>query len=82
MVDNLKRGLMVGRFQPFHKGHLCLVVQIFEDCDEAVIAIGSAQINYTYTDPFTAGERIMMIHAIGRIEDRFDKMPHCTCGKR
>ncbi len=50
MVDNLKRGLMVGRFQPFHKGHLCLVGQIFEDCDEVVIAIGSAQINYSFTE--------------------------------
>jgi len=71
MVDNLKRGLMVGRFQPFHKGHLCLVGQIFEDCDEVVIAIGSAQINYSYTDPFTAGERIMMIHA-ALVESKID----------
>ena len=64
MVGNLKRGLMVGRFQPFHKGHLCLVRQIFQDCDELIVAIGSAQFNYIYTDPFTAGERIMMIHAV------------------
>lgn len=63
MIDDLKRGLMVGRFQPFHKGHLCLVRQIFQDCDELIVAIGSAQFNYSYTDPFTAGERIMMIHS-------------------
>ena len=63
MIDNLKRGLVVGRFQPFHKGHLFLVRQILQDCDELIIAIGSAQFNYSYTDPFTAGERIMMIHA-------------------
>jgi len=63
MVDNLKRGLLVGRFQPFHKGHLFLVRQVFQDCDELIVVIGSAQFNYTYTDPFTAGERIMMIHA-------------------
>ncbi|MGB6591034.1 MAG: adenylyltransferase/cytidyltransferase family protein, partial [Candidatus Nitrosopolaris sp.] len=63
MVDNLKRGLLVGRFQPFHKGHLLLVRQVFQDCEEVILAIGSAQFNYTYTDPFTAGERIMMIHA-------------------
>lgn len=54
---------MIGRFQPFHKGHLCLVRQIFRECNELIIAIGSAQFNYSYTDPFTAGERIMMIHA-------------------
>jgi len=63
MVDKLKRGLLVGRFQPFHKGHLFLVRQVFQDCDELIVVIGSAQFNYTYTDPFTAGERIMMIHA-------------------
>jgi nicotinamide-nucleotide adenylyltransferase len=63
MVDNLKRGLLVGRFQPFHKGHLFLIRQVFQDCDELIVVIGSAQFNYTYTDPFTAGERIMMIHA-------------------
>jgi nicotinamide-nucleotide adenylyltransferase len=63
MVDKLKRGLLVGRFQPFHKGHLFLVRQVFQHCDELIVVIGSAQFNYTYTDPFTAGERIMMIHA-------------------
>ena len=56
------RGLMMGRFQPFHKGHLELVKQILEQCDEVVIAITSAQFNYLTKDPFTAGERIEMIH--------------------
>ena len=57
------RGLMVGRFQPFHNGHLHLARQILQDCDELIIAIGSAQFNYIYKDPFTAGERVLMIHA-------------------
>ena len=56
------RGLMIGRFQPFHKGHLDLVKQILSDCDEVVIAITSSQFNYLAKDPFTAGERIEMIH--------------------
>jgi len=56
------RGLMVGRFQPFHNGHLHLARQILKDCDELIIAIGSAQFNYIYKDPFTAGERVLMIH--------------------
>jgi nicotinamide-nucleotide adenylyltransferase len=53
---------MVGRFQPFHKGHLNLANQILEDCEELIIAIGSSQFNYTFTNPFTAGERIYFIH--------------------
>ena len=57
------RGLMVGRFQPFHNGHLHLSKQILQECNELIIAIGSAQFNYIYKDPFTAGERVLMIHA-------------------
>jgi len=56
------RGLMMGRFQPFHLGHLDLVRQILKECDEVVIAITSSQFNYLEKDPFTAGERIEMIH--------------------
>ena len=62
MNEKLIRGIMVGRFQPFHKGHLSLVKQILGDCDELIIAIGSAQYNYIFQDPFTAGERMSMIH--------------------
>lgn len=52
----------MGRFQPFHLGHLDLAKQILEECDEIIIAITSAQFNYLEKDPFTAGERIEMIH--------------------
>jgi len=53
---------MMGRFQPFHLGHLELAKQILSECDEVVIAITSSQFNYLQKDPFTAGERIEMIH--------------------
>src|SRR5919197_662694 len=56
------RGLMTGRFQPFHSGHLALAKQILQECDELVIVIGSAQFNFIDKDPFTAGERVLMIH--------------------
>ena len=56
------RGLMMGRFQPFHLGHLDLAKQILDECDEMIIAITSSQFNYLEKDPFTAGERIQMIH--------------------
>ncbi|MDH3610299.1 MAG: nicotinamide-nucleotide adenylyltransferase [Nitrosopumilus sp.] len=56
------RGLMMGRFQPFHLGHLDLIKQILKDCDEVIIVVTSSQFNYLEKDPFTAGERIEMIH--------------------
>lgn len=57
-----RRGLMLGRFQPFHKGHLGLTKQILSECDELLIIIGSAQFNFIYKDPFSASERVLMIH--------------------
>ena len=52
----------MGRFQPFHLGHLDLARQILDECNEVIICITSSQFNYLEKDPFTAGERIEMIH--------------------
>jgi len=57
-----RRGLMLGRFQPFHRGHLALTKQILSECDELLMIIGSAQFNFIDKDPFSAGERMLMIH--------------------
>ncbi|NLX46610.1 MAG: nicotinamide-nucleotide adenylyltransferase [Euryarchaeota archaeon] len=53
--------LLIGRFQPFHLGHLEVVRKIVKECDELIIGIGSAQISHTFDNPFTAGERHLMI---------------------
>lgn len=57
----VKRGLFVGRFQPFHLGHLHAVKEILKEVDELVIVIGSAQYSHNIHNPFTAGERLVMI---------------------
>lgn len=54
------RGLLIGRFQPFHDGHAQLVSEIIDEVDELVFGIGSAGDSHTVRNPFTAGERIMM----------------------
>jgi nicotinamide-nucleotide adenylyltransferase len=54
-------GLYVGRFQPFHLGHLQAVKYVLERVDELTIVVGSAQHSHTIENPFTAGERIAMI---------------------
>lgn len=57
------RGLLVGRFQPFHRGHLEVVRTVVgADADRRLLlAIGSAEESYTWANPFTAGERFDMI---------------------
>jgi nicotinamide-nucleotide adenylyltransferase len=57
----MTRGFFIGRFQPFHNGHHTLVEEIVADVDELVLGIGSADASHTTRNPFTAGERVMMI---------------------
>jgi len=57
----LTRGLYVGRFQPFHLGHLESIKGILQEIEELVIVIGSAQYSHDMVNPFTAGERLVMI---------------------
>ncbi|MBN2335934.1 nicotinamide-nucleotide adenylyltransferase [Candidatus Bathyarchaeota archaeon] len=59
----MTRALFVGRFQPFHYGHLHAIKTILEGCDELVLVVGSAQMSHEHDNPFTAGERIEMIRA-------------------
>jgi nicotinamide-nucleotide adenylyltransferase len=59
----LKTGVFVGRFQPFHYGHLAAVKFALERVDYLYIVVGSAQKSHERENPFTAGERIEMIKA-------------------
>ena len=54
---------MVGRFQPFHLGHLQAVKHALGDVDYLYVVVGSAQRSHERDNPFTAGERITMIKA-------------------
>lgn len=55
------RALLLGRFQPFHCGHLKVVKEIAKEAEYLVIAIGSAQYSHSLENPFTVGERYTMI---------------------
>ncbi len=57
------RGLLVGRFQPFHHGHLAVVreVRAKRPDEELILGIGSAQESFTWKNPFTSGERMEMV---------------------
>lgn len=55
------RGILIGRMQPVHNGHIQVINKILEEVDEIIIGIGSAQLSHELKDPFTAGERIVMM---------------------
>lgn len=55
--------LYIGRFQPFHLGHLDAIRQIFEHESEIIIAIGSAQYSGTEANPYTFELRKKIIEA-------------------
>lgn len=75
----MKRALFIGRFQPFHLGHLDAIQQILPKTDHLLIAIGSAENNFVPDNPFTAGERYEMIEAALSAEniprDRYTIIP-------
>ncbi|MDE1724997.1 MAG: nicotinamide-nucleotide adenylyltransferase [Thaumarchaeota archaeon] len=54
-------GLLIGRFQPFHKGHLEAVHIGLSKVDNLWIGIGSSNKSYEKRNPFTAEERKEMI---------------------
>jgi nicotinamide-nucleotide adenylyltransferase len=57
----MTRGFFIGRFQPFHDGHRAVVEHVADEVDELVLGIGSADVSHTVHDPFTAGERVLMV---------------------
>ena len=50
-------GAIVGRFQPFHNGHLQLILTILSEVDFIKIGIGSSQYSNTMYNPFSYDER-------------------------
>ncbi|HZX34719.1 MAG TPA: nicotinamide-nucleotide adenylyltransferase [archaeon] len=57
----MKRGLFVGRFQPYHLGHHNALLNALKEVDEMVVVVGSSKESFQPENPFTAGERIEMI---------------------
>ncbi|KKU78386.1 MAG: Nicotinamide-nucleotide adenylyltransferase [Candidatus Peregrinibacteria bacterium GW2011_GWA2_47_7] len=55
--------LFIGRFQPFHKGHLDALSQIVARENKIIIGIGSAQYSLLPENPFTVEDRTRMIAA-------------------
>lgn len=59
----MKQGLFIGRFQPFHNGHLKCIKDALNHVDHIIIGIGSSQYSDQKENPFTAEEREEMIQS-------------------
>ena len=55
------RALVIGRFQPFHNGHLSVVREVAPEVDEVLVCIAAAADDHTKDNPFTAEERNEMV---------------------
>ena len=46
-----EKGIFIGRFQPFHKGHLNVIELMQKECKKIIIGIGSAQLKSEDKNP-------------------------------
>ena len=53
--------LFVGRFQPFHNGHLFVIKNYCEKVETVIIGIGSSQYSHSLENPFNEAEGKRMI---------------------
>lgn len=70
------RGLVIGRFQPFHYGHRYLIEEIAAEVESVVVGIGSAERSHSVENPFTSGERVHIVqHVLDELDDRTYLIP-------
>lgn len=75
--------VLIGRFQPFHRGHEKAVAYLLRRYPRVRLVIGSSQYRRTKENPFSAGEREKMIirvigsHAGWRGRVNVRTMPDC-----
>jgi bifunctional NMN adenylyltransferase/nudix hydrolase len=55
--------VFIGRFQPFHKGHLNSVKLALKQSEKLIIILGSYRMSPSLRAPWSAGERMEMIKA-------------------
>lgn len=67
----INAAVLIGRFQPFHSGHLSLLRKTLSKYEQVVVTLGSHNSLRTLTNPWTASEREEMIEgALSLVELR------------
>ena len=69
--------VLIGRFQPFHRGHLALLEQALRTAQQVVVVLGSAYQARNPKNPFTWQERATMIREAlpSQEQDRVQFLP-------
>ena len=57
------RALIVGRFQPPHRGHLWAIRDAHRRFERVFVGVGSSQLGHTRDNPFTVAERFEFLQA-------------------
>lgn len=60
-----KVALFIGRFQPFHLGHLYSLKKCLEVAEEVVVAVGSSRESGTKDNPWSYRVRMQMVELVG-----------------
>ncbi len=75
-----KVALFIGRFQPFHKGHLYSLEKCLEIADKVTIAVGSSQESGTESNPWGYKVRKQMVCSVVMglgVQNRIAKIVSC-----
>lgn len=62
MGKALKVGVVIGRFQPLHNGHMALIKRALKASDILLVLIGSARVCFSSRNPFSYGVREAMVN--------------------
>ncbi|MBI3898140.1 MAG: bifunctional nicotinamide-nucleotide adenylyltransferase/Nudix hydroxylase [Gammaproteobacteria bacterium] len=63
MTNRFDYLIYIGRFQPFHNGHLVVLRRALEQSDKVIVVLGSARRARNIKNPFSDTEREQMIRA-------------------
>ena len=73
MITRVRQGLVFGRFQPFHLGHLYLIQKALEHAEKIIIAVGSSNVT-DENNPISYEKRVEMIEKVIEHEHLSDKV--------
>jgi len=59
-----KLGIIVGRMQPLHNGHVALIHKALKENEQVLLLLGSVNREVNFNNPFTYDERVKMVRNV------------------